>query len=91
MAVLRRDLGFAGIVFSDDLSMGASLGMHRLARGEGWRPRSPRAATPPLLMNDRAALVRVLDGWRPGEAPATRNLGPPASGRWSARAGARVP
>ena len=28
-----------------------------------------------LVMNDRPALVRVLDGWRPGEVPPTRDLG----------------
>ena len=28
-----------------------------------------------LLMNDRAAVLQVLDGWRPGDIPATRGLG----------------
>ena len=72
--VLRRDLGFAGIVFSDDLSMAA-------ARGALGTPESRVEAAlaagcdAALLMNDRAALVRVLDGWRPGEAPVTGDLG----------------
>ena len=72
--VLRRDLGFAGIVFSDDLSMGA-------ARGALGSPEARVAAAlaagcdVALLLNDRAALVRVLDGWRPAEAPAARDLG----------------
>ena len=60
--VLRSSLGFAGIVFSDDLSMKAA----RERRG------SPEARVmaalsagcdAALLMNDRAAVVRVLDGW----------------------------
>ncbi|MCY4452272.1 MAG: beta-N-acetylhexosaminidase [Immundisolibacterales bacterium] len=72
--VLRRDLGFAGIVFSDDLSMEA-------ARGERGAEEARVAAAlaagcdAALVMNDRAALVRVLDGWRPDEVPATRDLG----------------
>lgn len=72
--VLRRDLGFAGIVFSDDLSMDA-------ARGSLGAPEARVACAlaagcdAALLMNDRASLVRVLDGWRPGDVPATRNLG----------------
>ena len=78
--VLRRDLGFAGIVLSDDLSMGA-------VRGALGSPEARVAAAlaagcdAALLLNDRAALVRVLDGWSPGEVPATRDLGclrPPA-------------
>ena len=72
--VLRRDLGFAGIVFSDDLSMGAARG----ALGSpGTRVEAALAAgcDAALLLNDRAALVRVLDGWRPAEAPAARDLG----------------
>ena len=81
--VLRRDLGFAGIVFSDDLSMGA-------ARGALGSPEARVAAAlaagcdTALMLNDRAALVRVLDGWRPAEVPATRDLGrlrPPVRSR----------
>ena len=81
--VLRRDLGFAGIVFSDDLSMGA-------ARGDRGSPEARVGAAlaagcdAALVMNDRPALVRVLDGWRPGEVPPTRDLGrlhPPLSRR----------
>ena len=72
--VLRSELGFSGIVFSDDLSMEAA----RDSRG------SPEARVmaalaagcdAALLMNDRAAVVRVLDGWRRGDIPATRDLG----------------
>ena len=72
--VLRRDLGFAGIVFSDDLSMGAARGAlgSPEARVEAALAAGCDAA---LVMNDRAALVRVLDGWRPAEVPATRDLG----------------
>ena len=72
--VLRRDLGFAGIVFSDDLSMGAARGL--LGPPEA-RVASALAAgcDVALLMNDRASLVRVLDGWRPDETPATRDPG----------------
>ena len=72
--VLRRDLGFAGIVFSDDLTMGAARGIHGSPE---TRVASALAAgcDVALLMNDRASLVRVLDGWRPGEAPATRDPG----------------
>ena len=72
--VLRRDLGFAGIVFSDDLSMGAAKGEHGSPE---TRVEAALAAgcDIALLMNDRAALVRVLDGWRPGGAPATRDPG----------------
>ena len=72
--VLRRDLGFAGIVFSDDLSMAAAR--EPLDAPEA-RVASALAAgcDAALLLNDRAALVRVLDGWRPGEVPATRSLG----------------
>lgn len=78
--VLRRDLGFAGIVFSDDLSMGA-------AQGAVEAPETRVAAAlaagcdAALLMNDRASLVRVLDGWRPGEAPPTRDVGRLRPGR----------
>ena len=71
--VLRRELGFAGIVLSDDLSMTAARG----ALGSpGARVEAALAAgcDAVLLLNDRAALVQVLDGWRPGEAPATRDL-----------------
>ena len=72
--VLRRDLGFAGIVFSDDLSMGAARGS---AGSPETRVGSALAAgcDVALLMNDRAALVRVLDGWRPAEVPAVRDPG----------------
>ena len=72
--VLRRELGFAGIVFSDDLSMGAARGAlgSPEARVEAALAAGCDVA---LLMNDRAAIVRVLDGWRPGTAPATRDLG----------------
>ena len=72
--VLRRGLGFAGIVFSDDLSMGAAAGS--LAAPE-TRVEAALAAgcDAALLMNDRAGLVRVLDGWRALAAPATRDLG----------------
>ena len=72
--VLRRDLGFAGIVFSDDLSMGAAQGALEApeARVAAALAAGCDAA---LLMNDRGALVRVLGGWRPGEAPATRDFG----------------
>ena len=71
--VLRCDLGFAGIVFSDDLSMEAAR------EGRGAPESRVMAALAAgcdaaLVMNDRAALVRVLDGWRPGEAPATRDV-----------------
>lgn len=72
--VLRRDLGFAGIVLSDDLSMGA-------ARGVLGAPEARIAAAlaagcdAALLLNDRAALVRTLDGWSLAEVPATRDLG----------------
>ena len=72
--VLRRELGFAGIVFSDDLSMGAAregLGAPE-ARVEAALAAGCDAA---LLMNDRAGLVRVLDRWRPGEVPTTRDPG----------------
>ena len=72
--VLRCDLGFAGIVFSDDLSMGAA---ESVLEAPEARVAAALAAgcDAALVMNDRAALVRVLDGWRPGEAPATRDLG----------------
>jgi len=72
--VLRRDLGFAGIVFSDDLSMGAARGAlgSPEARVEAALAAGCDAA---LVMNDRPALVRVLDGWRPGDVPAVRDLG----------------
>ena len=86
--VLGRELGFAGIVFSDDLSMGAARG-GALGSPEA-RVEAALAAgcDTALLMNDRAALVRVLDGWRPGEVPATRDLGrlrPPPRPRMSER------
>ena len=72
--VLRRQLGFAGIVFSDDLSMGAARGLVGTPEA---RVASALAAgcDVALVLNDRASLVRVLDGWRADEAPATRNLG----------------
>ena len=72
--VLRRELGFAGIVLSDDLSMTAARGT---LGSPGARVEAALAAgcDAVLLLNDRAALVQVLDGWRPGEAPATRDLG----------------
>ena len=81
--VLRRDLGFAGIVFSDDLSMGAARGAlgSPEARVEAALAAGCDAA---LIMNDRPALVRVLDGWRPGDVPAVRDLGrlrPPCRAR----------
>ena len=72
--VLRNELGFAGIVFSDDLSMAA-------ARGSGGSPESRVMAAlaagcdAALLMNDRPAVVRVLDGWRPREIPVTGGIG----------------
>ena len=72
--VLRRDLDFAGIVFSDDLSMGAargSLGAPESRVGSALAAGCDAA----LLMNDRAGLVRVLDRWRAGDVPATRDLG----------------
>ena len=72
--VLRRELGFAGIVFSDDLSMEAARGDRDTAEG---RVRAALAAgcDAALVMNDRAALVGVLDGWRAGEFPESRDLG----------------
>ena len=72
--VLRRRLGFAGIVFSDDLSMGAAAGDRALPedRVEAALAAGCDAA---LVLNDRPALVRVLDGWRPDAAPPTRGLG----------------
>ena len=85
--VLGRDLGFAGIVFSDDLSMGAAQGGHGTPE---TRVEAALAAgcDVALVMNDRAALVRVLDGWRTDTVPATRDLGrlrpagrPAATGR----------
>ena len=72
--VLRSELGFAGIVFSDDLSMEA-------ARRDRGTPESRVMAAlaagcdAALVMNDRAALVRVLEDWRCAVAPATRDLG----------------
>ena len=72
--VLGRDLGFAGIVFSDDLSMGAAQGGHGTPE---TRVEAALAAgcDVALVMNDRAGLVRVLDGWRPDAVPATRDPG----------------
>ena len=72
--VLRRDLGFAGIVLSDDLSMEAARGSREspASRVEAALAAGCDAA---LLMNDRAAVLQVLDGWRPGDVPATRGLG----------------
>lgn len=57
--ILRARMGFAGTVFSDDLSMGGALGM-------GDAPDRVVAALEAgcdvaLLCNDRAATVRVLD------------------------------
>ena len=53
---------------------GRGQGTPRRARGEGGVRARGGGCDAALLMNDRASLVRVLDGWRPGEAPATRNL-----------------
>ena len=72
--VLRRELGFAGIVFSDDLSMEAARG-GREAPESRVKAALAAGCDVALVMNDRAALVRVLDDWRPGETPATRDLG----------------
>ena len=71
--VLRRELGFAGIVFSDDLSMGAA---ETALEAPEARVAAALAAgcDAALVMNDRAALARVLDGWRYGEASPTRSL-----------------
>ena len=71
--VLRRDLGFTGIVFSDDLSMGAAAGGCALPedRVEAALAAGCDAA---LVLNDRPGLVRVLDGWRSDAAPASRGL-----------------
>ena len=72
--VLRRRLGFAGLVFSDDLSMGAAAGDRALPedRVEAALAAGCDAA---LVLNDRPALVRVLDGWRPEAAAAAGDLG----------------
>lgn len=65
--VLRRELGFTGIVLSDDLSMSAAGegGSTPEARVEAAFAAGCDAA---LVLNDRPALVRVLDGWRPAGA-----------------------
>ena len=72
--VLRGALGFAGIVFSDDLSMKAARG-ERVAAEARVAAALAAGCDAALVMNDRAALVRVLDGWRSDEVPATRDLG----------------
>ena len=77
--VLEREIGFAGIVFSDDLSMGAVSRGHaaagQLAPGARVEAALAAGCDAVLLLNDRAGLIRVLDGWRPAEVPATRDLG----------------
>jgi beta-N-acetylhexosaminidase len=69
--VLRGRLGFAGAVFSDDLSMGAALGL-------GDAPTRAHAAAEAgcdmiLVCNDRPAAVEVLDTFR-GEPRPTSQL-----------------
>ena len=72
--VLRRELGFAGLVFSDDLSMAAARSAFA---GPEMRVAAALAAgcDAALLLNDRAALLEVLDGGRFDGECRTRELG----------------
>ena len=72
--VLRSELGFAGIVLSDDLTMAAAVEEVPApeARVEAALGAGCDAA---LLLNDRAAVVWVLERWRSDRAPPTRDPG----------------
>lgn len=66
--VLRDELGFAGAVFSDDLSMAgaAVLGGMRERAEAAWEAGCDMV----LVCNDRAAANLLLDEWRPRPDPA---------------------
>lgn len=67
--VLRRRLGFQGIIFSDDLSMEGA----KTARGMVERASLALAAGCDMVLvcNDPGAAAEVLDGLRPLEEPAS--------------------
>jgi beta-N-acetylhexosaminidase len=68
--VLRGRLGFSGAVFSDDLSMGAAVGL-------GAAPSRARAAIEAgcdmiLVCNDRAAAIAVVEDLNGGPRPTSQ-------------------
>jgi beta-N-acetylhexosaminidase len=79
--VLRSQLGFRGVVFSDDLSMeGASTAGGVVERAEAARSAGCDMV---LVCNDRAAALRLLENWHPAADAAAAgriaSLIPPAA------------
>lgn len=73
--VLRDELGFNGVILSDDLSMAAVTGAQAYA-DEGSTGPEERVALAfeagcdvALVLNDRAGLERVLDAWPREDVP----------------------